>query len=150
MAADDRPPNTGPPPRSRRWSAQRPPPPNNSNRMLFRLIGIPALAFAGVLIWRGVQERFTLPDCDSARAKSTLTGVLDQLKIGPLREEQIKTISSSKQQVVCNVVLPSADGNAINIDYTFFWQGNTADMRYSISRRQAQDPATPQQQVPQR
>jgi hypothetical protein len=117
--------------------------------MLFRLIGIPALAFAGVLIYRGVQERFTLPDCDSSRAKSTLTGVLDQLKIGPLREEQIKTISSSKQQVVCNVVLPSTDGNIINIDYTFFWQGNTADMRYSISRRPAQNPpATPQEQAP--
>jgi len=149
MAADDRPPNARPPLRARRWSASRPPPPNNSNRMLFRLIGIPALAFAGVLIYRGVHERFTLPDCDSARAKSTLTGVLDQLKIGPLRDEEIKTISSSKQQVVCNVVLPSTDGNAVNIDYTFFWQGNTADMRYSISRRPTQNPPpTPQQQAP--
>jgi hypothetical protein len=116
--------------------------------MLFRVIGVPALAFAGVLIYRGVQERFTLPDCDSSRAKTTVTGVLDQLKLGPLREGEIKTISSSRQQVVCNVALPS-DGNVINIDYTFFWQGSTVDMRYSISRRPAQSPpATPQQQAP--
>ena len=43
--------------------------PAGSNRLMFRLIGIPALAFAGVLIYRGVQERFTLPECDSSRAK---------------------------------------------------------------------------------
>ncbi len=103
--------------------------------MVFRLIGIPALAFAAVLIYRGVEERFTLPECDSSRARQTLSNVLDQLKVEPLRDEPIKTISSSKQQVVCSVVLPLSDGGTLNIDYTFFWQGNTADMRYSISRK---------------
>jgi hypothetical protein len=142
MAADPQQPSPPRPPlRARRWSGTPTPPPNNSNRMLFRLIGIPALAFAGVLIYRGVQERFTLPDCDSSRAKATLAGVLDQLKLGPLHEGEIKTVSSSKQQVVCNVALPS-DGNVINIDYTFFWQGNSVDMRYTISRRPAQQPTT--------
>lgn len=148
MAADDPSPDARPPLRARRWSAPRPPPPNSPNRTLFRLIAIPALAFAGVLIYRGVQERFTLPDCDSSRAKATVTGVLDQLKLGPLREGDIKTISSSRQQVVCNVSLPS-DGNVVNIDYTFFWQGSAVDMRYSIARRPAQSaPPAPQQQVP--
>jgi len=148
MAADDPPPNARPPLRARRWSVPPPPPRNNANRTLFRLIGIPALAFAVVLIYRGVQERFTLPDCDSSRAKSTLIGVIDQLKLGPLRDGDIKTVSSSKEQVVCNVALPS-DGNVINIDYTFFWQGSRVDMRYSISRRPAPNPpAVPQQQTP--
>ena len=40
--------------------------------------------------------------------------------------------------MVCNVVLPLADGGNLNIDYSFFWQGNTAEMKYSISRRPAQ------------
>jgi hypothetical protein len=145
MAADDDPsPDSSLKPRpvrSARWSAPGPPP-NNSNRTLFRLIAIPALAFAGVLIYRGVQERFTLPECDSSRAKSTLADVLNQLKVEPLRDEPIKTISTSKQQVVCNVVLPLSDGGTINIDYTFFWQDNTADMRYSISRKPAQKSET--------
>jgi hypothetical protein len=89
-----------------------------------------------------------LPDCDSSRAKSTVIGVIDQLKLGPLRDGDIKTISSNKEQVVCNVALPS-DGNVINIDYTFFWQGSKVDMRYSISRRPATNPpAVPQQQAP--
>jgi hypothetical protein len=148
--ADAPPPNDQRPLRARRWSAPRQPPQNNSTRTLFRLIGIPALAIAGVLIYRGIHERFTLPDCDSSRAKATLNGVLDQLKLGPLREDAIKTVSSDKKQVVCNVTLPS-DGNATNIDYTFFWQGSTVDIRYSISRRPAENPPpTPQQQVPQR
>ena len=64
-----------------------------------------------------------LPECDSSRAKSTLGEVLKQLKVEPLRDEPIKAISSSKEQVVCSVVLPLADGATLNIDYTFFWQG---------------------------
>jgi len=151
MAADEPPPANGrsatprPPLRAARWSRTPSPPPNNSNRTLFRLIGIPALAFAGVLIYRGVQERFTLPACDSSRAKATLGNVLDQLKVGPLRDEPIKTVSSSKQQVVCNVILPLSGGGTLHIDYTFFWQGSHIDMRYTIARRPAQksgvDPA---------
>jgi hypothetical protein len=117
---------------------------------VFRLIAIPALAFAGVLIYRGVQDRFTLPECDSARAKQTLADVLVQLKVEPLRDEPIKTISSSKEQVACNVVLPLSDGGTLNIDYSFFWQGNTADMRYSISRKPAQNPAPEKPQAPTR
>jgi hypothetical protein len=147
MAADTPSPRPRPPLRSTRWSRAPGPPPNSSNRMLFRLIAIPALAFAGVLIYRGLQERFTLPECDSSRAKSTLADLLNQLKVGPLHDEQIKTISASKQQIVCDLVLPLPEGGTLNIDYTFFWQGNTADMRYSISRRPGQKPA-PQPETP--
>ncbi len=123
--------------RSQRWSAARLSA-GTSNRLLFRLIGIPAVAFAGVLLYRGLQERFVLPECDSSRAKQTLSDVLKQLKVDPPRDEPIKTISSSKDQVVCNVALPLSDGGTLNIDYSFFWQGNAADMKYSISRKPAQ------------
>ena len=107
-------------------------------RLALRLIGIPVLAVAGVLIYRGLHDRFVLPECDSGRAKDTLADILKQLKYQPLRYEPIKTISSSKDEVVCNTVLPLADGANLNIDYSFFWQGNTAEMKYSISRRPAQ------------
>jgi len=139
MANDD--PSPKPPTGTRisRWS---PPPrsaPATSNRLLFRLIGIPAVAFAGVLIYRGVSERLTLPECDSSRAKSTLADVLTQLKVEPLRDEPIKTIASRKDEVECTVALPLSDGGTLNIDYSFFWQGSTAQMKYSISRRPAQN-----------
>jgi hypothetical protein len=143
MAADQPSSTPRPPLRARRWSGTPTPPPNNSNRMLFRLIGIPALAVAGVLIYRGVQERFTLPACDSSRAKATLADLLKQLKAEPLRDDApIKTVSASKQQVVCNLVLQLSEGGSMNIEYTFFWQGSSVDMRYSISRRPAQQPTT--------
>jgi hypothetical protein len=117
---------------------------------MFRLIGIPALAVAGLLIYRGVEDHFTLPACDSARAKATLADVLKQLKSEPERYEPIKTVSASKNQVVCNAVLPLADGSNLHIDYNFFWQGDAADMRYSISRRPAEAPAPQVPQVPSR
>ena len=91
-----------------------------------------------MLIFRGLQERLTLPDCDSARAKSTLADVLKQLKTEPVSYEPIKTVSSSKTEIVCNALLPLSDGSKVSIDYSFFWQGGTANMRYSISRTPAQ------------
>jgi len=124
-------------PRVSRWKSP-PSAPARSSRLLFRLIGIPALAFAGVLIYRGVQERLTLPECDSSRAKSTLSNVLGELKVEPIRDEPIKTISNNNDKVECNVALPLSDGGTLNVDYSFFWQGSTAQMRYSFSRQPAQ------------
>ena len=107
-------------------------------RQALRLIGIPVLVVAAVLIYRGLYDCFVLPECDSGRAKDTLADILKHLKYQPLRYEPIKTISSSKHEVVCNAVLPLADGANLNIDYSFFWQDNTAEMKYSISRKPAQ------------
>ena len=109
-----------------------------SYRLTFRIIGIPVLAVAAVLIYRGVRDRFVLPECDSGRAKDALAEVFKQLKIEPLRYEPIKTVSSGKNEVICNALLPLADGAAVNVDYSFFWQGDKANMKYSISRREAQ------------
>jgi hypothetical protein len=99
-----------------------------------RLIAIPVLAVAGLLIYRGLQERFVLPECDSSRAKDTLTNVLKGLDSAPLRYEPIKTISRNDKEVLCNAALPLSDGATLNIDYRFFWQGSSAQMKYSISR----------------
>jgi hypothetical protein len=135
------------PSRFARWPAAASSP-GRPNRLTFRLIGIPVLAVAGVLIYRGLHDRFYLPECDSGRAKSTLADVLKQLKIEPLRYEPIKTISVSKAEVVCSALLPLADGSNLNVDYSFFWQGSAAQMKYSISRRDPQSSAlSPPRQV---
>ena len=110
-------------------------------RLTFRLLGIPALAVAGVLLYSGLRDYFVLPACDSGRAKSTLTDVFKQLKFVPQRFEPIKTLSTSKDEVVCNAALPLADGATLNVDYRFFWQGNKANMKYSISRTPPQSSA---------
>jgi len=128
-------------PRYTRWPAAGPPS-TGPNRLTFRLIGIPVLAVAGVLIYRSLHDYFVLPECDSARAKNTLVEVLKQLNLEPLHYEPLKTVSSRKDEVVCNAVLPLSDGGSVNVDYRFFWQGSKAEMRYSISRKPAQNSAS--------
>jgi hypothetical protein len=108
-----------------------------SYRLTFRLIGIPVLAVAGVLLYSGLRDYFVLPGCDSTRAKNTLADVFRELNVAPQRFEPIKTISASKDEVICNAALPLADGATLNVDYRFFWQGNKANMKYSISRKPA-------------
>jgi hypothetical protein len=108
---------------------------DNPYRLAFRLIGIPAIAIAAVVLYRGLRTHLVLPECDSEAAKQTLSEVLKQLKLEPVRYAPIKTVSSTKDNVVCNAVLPLPDGASVVVaDYTFFWQGDKADMRYSIHR----------------
>ena len=101
------------------------------------------MAVAGVLIYRGLRDHFVLPECDSGRAKQTLAEVLKELKLEPTRYEPITTVSSDKDQVVCNALLPLPDGANVAVDYKFYWQGSTASMKYSVSRRTAVSPPKP-------
>ena len=137
--ADD----TPPPLRARRWT---PPPsaggrssPRKSYRFVFRLLGIPILAVAGVFIYSGIRDRLVLPDCDSDRAKKSLADVLQQFKYEPTTFAPIKTVSATKDQVTCNAVLPLPDGGYVAADFTFYWQGDTASMKYSVARKATDD-----------
>ena len=133
--ADDNP----PPLRARRWT---PPPsigrsssPRKSYRFVFRLLGIPILAVAGVFIYSGIRDRNVLPECDSDRAKKSLAEVLKELNYAPTKYEPITTVSTTKDQVVCSAVLPLPDGSSIAADFTFYWQGDKANMKYSVARK---------------
>ncbi len=122
--------------RARRWSGPASPPKRpRPYRLALRLIGIPAAAVAGVLIYRGLRDHFVLPECDSDRAKHTLAEVLAEMKMEPTRYAPIKTVSSTKDQVICNAVLPLPGGGSVVADFTFYWDGGKANMRYSISRK---------------
>jgi hypothetical protein len=100
-----------------------------------RLIGIPAAAVAGVLIYSGLRDHFVLPECDSASAKHTLTDVLTAMGLAPTRFDPLKTVSTGKEEVVCNAVLPLPGGGSVVADYTFYWEGGKASMKYSITRK---------------
>lgn len=128
-----------PPIRARRWKrppdgGSRPTGPR-SYRLVFRLIGIPVLAVAGVIIYRGLRDRLVLPACDSDQAKQTLSEVLMQLKLEPVRYKPLNTVSTTKDQVVCNALLPLPGGGNVAVDYSFYWQGNKAQMKYSVARK---------------
>jgi hypothetical protein len=133
--ADDNP----PPLRARRWT---PPPsvgksssPRKSYRFVLRLLGIPILAVAGVFIYSGIRDRLALPECDSDRAKKSLAEVLKELNYAPTKYEPITTVSATKDQVMCNAVLPLPDGSSVAADFTFYWQGDKANMKYSVARK---------------
>jgi len=108
------------PPRSR-WAA--------------RLIAIPLIVIVAGLLYYGLLDRFFLPECDSDRAKRTLGDILRQLKLEPSRYAPITTVSSSKTQVMCKANLPLPDGGNVVIDYSFYWQGSQANIRYSVTRK---------------
>jgi hypothetical protein len=115
-----------------------------NQRLALRLFLFPALAVGVVLMFNGMHDRFVLPECDSDNAKHTLADVLKQLNFEPMKYEPIKTVSSSKTEVVCNAVLPLPDGANVVVDYTFFWQGSKSNMKYSIARHAAQpQPSAP-------
>jgi hypothetical protein len=132
---DDSSPKPPAPIRARRWSRPSSPRPPRPYRLALRLIGIPAAAVAGVFIYSGLRDHFVLPECDSDRAKHTLADVLKQLKLEPTRYEPVKTVSSSQDQVACNAVLPLPDGGTVTVDYTFYWDGGKANMKYSLSKK---------------
>jgi hypothetical protein len=139
--ADDNP----PPLRARRWT---PPPsavvhssPRKSYRFVLRLLGIPILAVAGVFIYSGIRDRLVLPECDSDRAKKSLAEVLQQFKYEPTQYEPIKTVSATKDQVTCSAALPLPDGGYVAADFTFYWDGDKATMKYSVARKATDDSA---------
>jgi len=115
-------------------SPQLPPGPRRS-RSAARLIAIPLIGLVAGLLYYGLHDRFFLPECDSDRAKRTLGDILKQLKLEPSRYEPLTTVSSSKTQVVCKATLPLPDGGNVDIDYTFYWQGSQANIRYSVTRK---------------
>ena len=137
--ADD----TPPPLRARRWTPppgiDRRSPPRKSYRFVLRLLGIPIVAVAGVFIYSGIRDRLVLPDCDSDRARKSLADVLQQFKYEPTKYEPIKTVSATKDQVVCSAVLPLPDGSSVAADFTFYWQGDKANMKYSVARKATDD-----------
>jgi len=142
--ADD----TPPPLRARRWtpppSAGGRSPPRKSYRFVLRLLGIPILAVAGVFIYSGIRDRLVLPDCDSDRAKKSLADVLQQFKYEPTTYAPIKTVSATKDQVMCSAVLPLPGGGYVATDFTFYWEGDKAKMKYSVARKATDDSsATP-------
>jgi hypothetical protein len=132
-----------PPLRARRWTpppgTARRSPPRKSYRFVLRLLGIPIVAVIGVFIYSGIRNRIVLPECDSDRARKSLAEVLQQFKYEPTTYAPIKTVSATKDQVTCSAVLPLPDDGYVAADFTFYWQGDTASMKYSVARKATDD-----------
>ena len=134
MAAD----NPSPRPKSQARFTRLPTSPSSSRppyRFALRILVIPVIAVVGVFLYSGIRDRLVLPECDSKRAKKSLAEVLKQFQFAPTKYEPITTVSTTKDQVVCSAVLPLPDGASVAADFTFYWQGDKANMKYSVARR---------------
>jgi hypothetical protein len=107
-------------------------PASRRRRLIFRLLALPILAGAAYLLFNGLRDYLELPQCDSDHAKEWLDQALQPFNFGTPHYESIKTISSTKQEVVCNAVLALPKGTQIAIDYSFYWSGNKVNMKYSV------------------
>src|ERR1700685_3660967 len=140
MATDKPPPRSTSPARFTRLpdlpSSSRPP-----YRFALRILVIPVIAVVGVFLYSGPRGRLVLPECDSERAKKSRAEVLQQFKYEPTTYAPIKTVSATKDQVVCSAVLPLPDGGYVAADFTFYWQGDTANMKYTVARKATDDSA---------
>jgi hypothetical protein len=134
MAAD----KTSPKPKSSARFTRLPTSPSSSRppyRFALRILVIPVVAVVGVFLYSGIRDRLVLPECDSDRARKSLAEVLKELKYEPTKYEPVKTVSATKDQVVCSAVLPLPDGSSVTADFTFYWQGDKANMKYSVARK---------------
>lgn len=111
------------------------PPRSKFFRWTMGIIGAVVVVIGAAQVYSAIQSFFTLPACDSQRAKDSLSGAFKEHKFEPLRYETIQTISTSPDEVVCNAVLPLPDGVNLVADYTFFWQDKSARIKYTLRRR---------------
>jgi hypothetical protein len=130
MADDDFPPIPSLPRRSQRAGGTAAP--NRRRRLIFRLLALPILAALVFLLFNGLRDYLQLPKCDSDHAKEWLGEALQSFKFDTAHAESIKTIASSKQEVVCSADLSLPSGSKVTVDYSFYWSGNKVNMKYSV------------------
>lgn len=118
-------------------SAEAAPPAASPSRWQ-RFIRIASYVIAGLsvlltlIIWWGNSN--TLPQCDSKRAKDTLSNVFKAQKLSPTRYDEIKTLAKSDDEVHCSATLPLSEGGNIRVDYRFFWDDSVAKIEYRLTR----------------
>jgi len=111
------------------------PPRSTFQRVAWGIFGVIFLAIGASQLYGVFRDNFTLPACDSQRAKDSLSKVIKEHKFEPVRYESVKEVSRTDDTVVCNAVLPLPDGVNLVADYSFFWEGSTAKIKYSLVRK---------------
>jgi hypothetical protein len=109
-------------------------PASSRRRLIVRILALPAIAVAVYVMFTygGLRDYLELPQCDSDHAKEWLAQALQPFNFGAPRYETVKTISSSKQEVVCNATLAFPSSSNIAVDYSFYWHGSKVNMKYSV------------------
>jgi hypothetical protein len=105
------------------------------SRIVWGIVGLAAIALGASQLYSALKGMYVLPDCDSKSAKDTMAGIYKEHNFEPGDYTSIKTVSSSKDEIVCNAVLPLPDGVNLIAEYTFYWENNSPKVKYSMHRK---------------
>jgi hypothetical protein len=97
------------------------------------ILGVGAIA---VLLYGStfVVNLFTLPGCDSKRARDTLSDVFKANKVSASGYDEVKTIADNKDEIRCRATLSLREGGKLTADYRFFWDGSSPKIEYKLIR----------------
>lgn len=99
-------------------------------RLFWAVISV--IVIGGAVLRSGLFES-DLPECDSSRAKDTLSNIFKEKNLNPKSYKQIKTISSGKDLVICQATLPLSDTELLTINYKFVSSASGAQIQYEYS-----------------
>jgi hypothetical protein len=109
--------------------AETPPPakqPSRAARITQLVVGIVLVAVFGLILLAKIITRNDLPGCDSAEAKDVLSDIFKKNNINASRYDEIKTLSTSNDEITCNAKLTLRDNSTQEVDYKLFREaGNT-------------------------
>lgn len=77
------------------------------------------LVFGIILISRLITWN-DLPGCDSTRAKDTLSSIFKERNVNASRYDEIKTLTTGKDEITCNATLTLRDDSKLMIDYKLY------------------------------
>jgi hypothetical protein len=126
----------GPPPAPPMPPAETPPITARSPavRRIPILVAIALLVIAALIAAANYITRNDLPKCDSRNAKDSLSDIFQAKNIDAKRYNEIKTVSTTKEEVLCNATLTLQDDSVLEIDYRFFFEGGTKKVQITAAR----------------
>ena len=110
------------------------PQPNKWNRIVGIVTTVVLVLVAALYGWSAIYNASNLPDCDSKRARDTLSDVFKANRVNASRYNEIKTLANTKEEVRCTASLAVSEGGTVSVDYRFYWEDSKAKIEYRISR----------------
>jgi hypothetical protein len=89
----------------------------------------PILAFVFIVVSLIRVYNFffpSLPSCDGSVARDTLSDIFKRDNLQASSYEQVKTLTTSKDELTCSASLKMSDGAIMEIVYRIYWQGKDA------------------------
>ena len=100
------------------------------------LVAIPATRAAGLILCAVIlaaetDERFSLPECESARATDSLRDLARAARIERAAVVEPQSLRSGADEKSCKATLALDEGAAVGVRYRFYWDGWTQKIEFT-------------------